>query len=297
MELCDKFPDEASATKWFENLIWPDGRKCPRCGCAETSEASKTSGLPYYCSGCKKSFSVKIGTVLEKSKIPLRKWIFAVYLEMTNLKGVSAMKLHRDVGVSYKTAWFMLHRIREVWEDEMKTAFVGPVEVDETFVGGKRKNMPKAKRRTLTGRGGVGKTIVLGAKDREDNKIAATVVPKADKTTLQGFIDNITEQDATVYTDEASAYDGIDRKHETVCHSVSEYVRGMAHTNGIESFWAMLKRGYHGVYHHISQKHLNRYVNEYAGRHNIRDLNTANQMEFVFAGMVGKRLMYKDLTG
>ena len=170
------FPTEKSAVKWFEKLVWANGRYCPRYGCTKTKKAAKTSGLPYYCTGCQQAFSVKIGTALERSKIPLRKWVLAIYLEMTNLKGVSSMKLHRDIKVTQKTAWFMLHRIREAWAGEAKELFEGPVVVDEIYIGGKRKNMPKSKRKELTGRGPVGKTAVVGAKDRKTIQVAAMVV-------------------------------------------------------------------------------------------------------------------------
>lgn len=297
-ELNEMFPDERTATEWFESLIWSNGdRFCPRCGSTETRVASETSGLPYYCPSCKRAFSVKIGTALEKSKIPLRKWIFAIYLEMTSLKGVSSMKLHRDIGVTQKTAWFMLHRIREAWANEGARRFGGPVEVDETFIGGKRKNMSLSKRRAMgdAGRGAVGKAVVAGAKDRETNHVSAAVVPATDAVTLQGFVMERVAEDAKLYTDDNRAYRGIKRDREAVNHSVSEYVRGQAHTNGIESFWALLKRGYHGTFHHISKKHLHRYVAEFAGRHNVRNCDTIDQMISVVMGLVGKRLMYRDL--
>lgn len=296
LELADMFPTEESAVKWFESVVWPDGRHCPRCGCTETKMAAKTSGLPYYCTGCHKPFSVKIGTAIQKSNVPLRKWVFAIYLEMTNLKGVSSMKLHRDIKVTQKTAWFMLNRIREAWAGEAKAVFEGPVEADETYIGGKRKNMPKSKRKQLTGRGPVGKEAVIGVKDRKTNQVAAMVVQSIDAPTLQGFVEGVTSPDAKVYTDDAAAYVGIDRAHESVNHSVGEYVREIAHTNGMESFWSMLKRGYQGVYHHISAKHLDRYVAEFAGRHNVREADTMKQMEAVVTLMVGKRIMYRDLT-
>ena len=294
--LTEMFPDEATAAAWFEALVWPNGeRHCPRCGCTDTREASATSGLPYYCSGCKRAFSVRIGTALERSKVPLRKWVFAIYLEMTSLKGVSSMKLHRDIGVTQKTAWFMLHRIREAWAEEREALFSGPVETDETYMGGKRKNMPKAKRKQMTGRGTVGKSIVAGAKDRETNEVRARVVANTEKPTLQGFVRDSAAPGATLYTDEHGSYAGMPEfAHEAVNHSVGEYVREMAHTNGIESFWAMLKRGYAGTYHKISPKHLQRYVNEFAGRHNVRPLDTLAQMESVVIGLVGKRLTYRD---
>ncbi|MCY4300413.1 MAG: IS1595 family transposase [Aestuariivita sp.] len=297
LELTDMFPDEETATRWIEKVIWSDGRVCPHCGSKHTREAARSSVLPYYCNDCRKQFSVKVGTAMHNSRISLRKWVFAIYFEMTNLKGVSSMKLHRDIGVSQKTAWFMLHRIREAWSEDLTDVFASEIEIDETYVGGKRKNMHAAKRRELTGRGTVGKTIVVGAKDRETNQITAKVVPSTDAATLQGFAKDVTSPEATIYTDEARAYIGLgqERTHKMVNHSVGKYVEDMASTNGLESFWSMLKRGYHGVYHHISAKHLGRYVAEYAGRHNFRQKNTIDQMEEVIARMVGKQLMYKDL--
>ncbi len=295
IELTDMFPDEATATTWFESLVWPDGRHCPRCGNAETIEAPESKGQPYWCGACRKGFSVRIGTALERSKVPLRKWAFAIYLEMVNLKGVSSMRLHRDLKVTQKTAWFMLMRIREAWTSEIDSAFSDPVEVDETYIGGRRKNMPKAKREVLTGRGAVGKSIVAGAKDRGTNRGSTSVIPGTDKPPLQGFIAGRAADGATVYTDEHGSYQGMPFEHEAVRHGVGEYVRGQAQINGMESFWALLKRGYTGTFHKISSKHLDRYVREFAARHNVREANTGDQMAAVVARMVGKRLMYGDL--
>ena len=300
IELTDMFPDEAAATEWFEALIWPDGRHCPRCGSAETTETPETAVLPYWCPSCRRYFSVKIGTTLERSRVPLRKWAFAVYLYVTSLKGVSSMKLHRDLKVTQKTAWFMLHRLREAWgEGEFLPPFSGPVEADETYIGGKRKNMSNAQRKALkgTGRGAVGKTAVVGAKDRETNKVSAQSVRRTDARHLAGFVDLQTQDGATVYTDEGAAYNALKPwyEHESVNHSAGEYVRGSVHTNGMESFWSMLKRGYQGTYHHWSPKHTDRYVAEFSGRHNVREADTADQMAALVAASVGKRLMYRDL--
>ena len=297
MQLQDMFPDEKAATQWFEALVWPNGRACPRCGSVDTQEASKTSGLPYYCQGCQKAFSVRIGTVLERSHVSLRQWAFAIYLEMTSLKGISGMKLHREIGVAYKTAWFMLHRIREAWRLEKAKLFEGPVEVDETYVGGLRKNMPKSKRKTLTGRGPVGKVAVVGMKDRKTNQVRAMLVDSTDAEILQGFVRENTHPRAKVYTDDATAYRDLPFDHESVKHGVGEYVRHMAHTNGIESFWATLKRAHKGTYHRLSRKHLQRHISQFSGKHGVRSMDTIRQMEAVVIQLVGKRLMYKELVG
>ena len=295
MQLVDMFPDEDAAREWFEAQVWPEGRRCPRCGSVRTHECSHAR-CPYRCTDCRAYFSAKTGTAIEGSKLKFRKWVFAIYLECTSLKGVSSMKLHRDLGVSQKTAWFMLHRIREVWAADKAARFAGPVEVDETYVGGKFKNMHGDVRRARRQQADMGKTVVVGAKDRETNRVAARPVDHTDAATLQGFVDEKTEPNATVYTDESRAYAGVPRDHAAVNHSAREYVRGPVHTNGIESFWAMLKRGYVGTYHHWSRKHMDRYVAEFAGRHNARELDTAEQMASVAAGMAGKRLTYRALT-
>ena len=297
--LMDMFPDEATATRWFESVVWGDGRCCGHCGSTRTSEVPNAKPMPYWCPDCRSYFSVRTGTALSHSRVPLRKWAIAIYLEITSLKSVSSMKLHRDIGVRQPTAWFMLHRIRQAWSSTGDDGdFSGPVEVDEAYMGGRRANMSNAKRKALanTGRGAVGKTAIVGMKDRATNQVRAKVVESTDAATLQGFVIEHTRSGSTVYTDDASAYKHIPfRHHEAVKHSVAEYVRDQAHTNGVESFWATLKRAHKGVFHKMSPKHLNRYVQEFAGKHNLRDEGTAAQMAAVAAGLIGKRLMYRQL--
>lgn len=295
-ELQQMFPDEESARQWWEAIIWPNGERfCPDCGSIKTWETSREK-MPYRCGDCKQYFSVKKATVMRGSNVPLRTWAFAIYLDVTSLKGVASMKLHSDLKVTQKTAWYMQQRIREAFAEQgPRVPMEGPVEVDETYMGGKRKNMPSAKRRALKGRGMVGKAVVAGAKDRATGKISAAMVKGTTKRDLQEFVVERVAHDAIVYTDEHAGYVGMPRRHESVRHSGEEYVRGDVHTQGIESFWSMLKRAHKGTFHKISKKHLQRYVNEFAGRHNIRDLGTGAQMAFVARRLMGKRLPYAEL--
>ena len=301
IEIMDMFPDENTAREWFESVVWGDQRCCGKCGSTKTREVPGARPMPYWCTDCRGYFSVKTGTALERSKVPLRKWAIAIYLELTSLKSISSMKLHRDLRVTQKTAWFMLHRIREAWSDTGGDggSLSGPVEVDETYVGGQRRNMSNAKRAALkdTGRGGLGsgKTAVAGLKDRASNQVRAQVVERTDAETLLRFVAHHAAMTAKVYTDEAKAYKGLPNDHESVKHSVCEYVRDQVHTNGVESFWATLKRAHKGTFHKISPKHLNRYVQEFAGKHNLRESDTLEQMMSVVAGLVGRRLMYANL--
>ena len=300
IELFDMFPDDATAEAWFAETRWPNGPACPHCGSTHVLSGAKHATMPYRCreKGCRKRFSLKTGTVMEASNIGYRKWAIAIYLALTNLKSISSMKLHRDLKISQKSAWHMAHRLRRAFA-ESSGSFTGPVEVDEVYMGGVRKNMSNAKRKALAeagvGRGAVGKTAVVGVKDRATRQVRAKVVESTDKPTLQRFVYEHTVPGATVYSDESAVYEGMHFHHEAVKHSVSEYVRGMAHINGIESFWATLRRAHKGVFHKLSPKHLDRYVQEFAGKHNLRDADTVDQMRGLVERMDGKRLRYEDL--
>ena len=301
IELIERFPDDATAERWLEEQRWGEAGKpshCPLCGSTEKlGQVPRRDPLPYWCGACRRHFSVRTGTVMHRSRIPLQKWVIGVYLWSVSLKGVSSMRLHRDLGITQKSAYFMAQRLREAWSAK-SGGMAGPVEADEAHFGGKRKNMSNAKRKELsgTGRGSVGKTAVAGIKDRATNKISARVIDNTDKDTLQGFVREHAEPGATLYTDESGSYKGMaEYHHEAVNHSVSEYVRNQAHTNGIESYWAGLRRGYHGTFHKISPKHLQRYVDEFATRHNMRSQDTIDMMRETVAGMIGKRLTYSDL--
>ena len=297
IQLMAMFPTEEAAMKWFESVLWISGRCCGKCGSVRTTEATHKY-MPYWCSDCRSYFSIRTGTPMANSKVPLRKWAIAIYLCLTSLKSVASMKLSRDIGVSQPTAWFMLHRIREAWAGGNGDGdYSGPVEVDESYFGGRRRNMSNRKRKALesAGRGPVGKTAVVGVKDRATKQVAAKVVRSTDKETLQGFVKDHATPEATVYTDDAPAYDSLPFNHATVKHSVAEYVNGMVHTNGIESFWSMLKRAHKGTFHKISPKHLDRYVQEFAGKHNIRESGTLSQMRDTVARLVGHRLLLRDL--
>ena len=297
VQVMDLFPDDDAAREWIESQVWPDGPHCPKCGSLNIHTPIKHRSMTHRCRDCagRYQFSLKTGTAMQGTKLGYRVWAIAIYLLSTNLKGVSSMKLHRDLDITQKSAWHLAHRIRESWIRE-NAPFSGPAEADETYFGGKRSNMPRAKRKKLTGRGAAGKTAVVGVKDRITKLVHAQVTPSTDALTLQSFIRNHVREGAAVYTDEHGGYRNLKGfEHKSVNHSVGEYVRGMAHTNGIESFWSMLKRAHKGTFHKFSAKHLDRYVTEFAGHHNDREHNTLVNMGRIAAGLSGKRLRYDDL--
>ena len=294
MEAVKRFDTEEKAEAWFIKQRWPDGVTCPFCESSRIATIPNRKPQPFRCKSCRKHFSVKTDTLMHSSNIPLSKWAISFYLFATSLKGVSSMKLHRDLGIGQEAAWYMGHRIRGMW-GKTEDKFAGPVEADETYIGGLEKNKHESKK-LKSGRGTVGKTPVAGIKDRQTNQIHTQVVDSTNKTTLQRFVLQHTQEGATVYTDEHAAYKGLPRLHEAVAHGAGEYVRGMAHTNGLESHWALFKRGIDGTYHHSSVKHLPRYSNEFEGRHNNRPMDTADQMTAMARGAAGRRITFEELT-
>lgn len=295
-----KFPTEGSARIFFETKRWSNGRYCPHCGSYSTAECPNAKPMPYRCRDCRSYFSVRTGTTLESSRLPLQKWLMAIYMMTTARKGIPSTQMARELGITQKSAWFLAQRIRQSWlNDESvevteQDKLTNDIEVDETYIGGKEKNK-HASKRLKQGRGAVGKFIVIGMKQRN----GSVIVKKASDTTaktLKGFINRNIKQGSNVYTDNFKAYRGLTGyNHDVVNHSVGEYVRGQAHTNGIESFWALLKRGYYGVFHYMSFKHLHRYINEFAFRHNIADKGTMYFIEKTVAKMNNRRLTYKGL--
>ena len=290
------YSTEAKAEAWFIRNRWPSGICCPKCGSLNVQTGCKHA-MPYRCREkvCgRPRFSTKTGTVMEGSKLGYQDWIIAMFLLTTSLKSVSSMKLHRDLDITQKSAWFLAHRLRD-WVSQGGTLFSGPVEVDETYFGGKESNKHESAK-LKAGRGAVGKTAVVGAKDRTTKQVSAKVVASTDTATLHEFVADNADPKAKVYTDDAKAYKSLAFDHDSVKHSLGEYVKGDVHTNGIESLWSMLKRAHKGTFHKMSPKHLDRYVQEFAGRHNVRDLDTDEQLQAMRSGMDGKRLTYKALV-
>jgi transposase-like protein len=287
------FQNEAKAREWLEAQLWPDGPVCPHCGVFEASTPIATRAGWYQCNSCRKQFSVTVGTLFERSHIPLNKWLMAAFLICASKKGMSTHQLHRTLGISYKSTWFMMHRIREA----MREGKLGPlggegkfVEADETFTGGKAKNRayksppPKEPVFALVERGG---------------KVRSYHVPEVTATTLKPIIVDAIAKDSHFRTDESGVYWEIGEQfasHRTVVHSIGEYVRGDAHTNTIEGYFSILKRGIYGVYHHVSQTHLKRYLGEFDFRYNYRTalgFTDRERATIALKGIVGKRLTYR----
>ena len=299
IEVVNTFQDEESAEQFFIGARWPDGIACPKCGSVSIYKCTNRKPMPFRCDDCHKYFSVKSGSLMHGSPLPLSKWALAIYLVVSSNKGIPSIRLGRDVGVTQRTAWHMAHRIREGL-DSGDPMFKGPVEVDETYVGGSDSNRHSNKK--LREKAFSSKTVVVGVKDRETKHVKAAVISSPTVDNLVEFVHSNVESVARtpVYTDGLQAYDHLwTFDHRSVNHSVGQYVDGDAHTNGIEAFWSMIKRGVMGVYHYLSPKHTHRYALEFEWRNNARadGLSMMDQITSVMAGMVGKRLTYRQLVG
>lgn len=297
-KLFEMFPDEQTAREYFEESLWPDGPVCPTCASRERITTRK-NGF-YRCNACQEDFTVRTGTIFGRSHIPLHKWVYAMYLLVTARKGISSMQLAKEIGVSQKSAWFMLQRLREACSDpDSQNKLKGIVEVDECFIGGKEGNRHESKKKRL-GRGPAGKVPVLGMRERNGRTFAKVITERSIQE-IQGEIFAQVETGSTVYSDDHAAYsdlDGLFFRHETVNHAAGEYARGPVSTNSIESVWAVLKRGIHGVYHHVSPKHLTRYVDEFTWRLNAGNVarHTLERLDSFVRAVVGKRITYAQVT-
>lgn len=297
------FHDETKARKYLESVRWPDGPFCPHCGEAENIKRLKGKshrpGL-HQCNSCRGHFSVTVGTLYERSKVPLHKWLMATHLMCASKKGMSAHQLHRMLGVTYKTAWFMAHRIREGMREHKPDTLGGAgkyIEADETVIGGKERNKHKSKRNPKN-IGAVGKEIAFSLVER-GGKVRSYHVTNVNAKTLRPVIVAQVDRKSFLMTDDAGQYRVIGPEfagYETVNHGIEEYVRGDAHTNTIEGYFSILKRGITGVYHHVSQKHLRRYLGEFDFRYDERKglgVSDAARAKKALKGIEGKRLTYR----
>lgn len=290
------FADADRSFEFVKNLRWDDGEAaCPRCG--ECNPIFITTRKIWKCRGCKRQFSIKVGTIFEDSSLSFGTWLPAMWLIANSKNGISSHELGRALGVTQKTAWFMNHRIRLAMEQGSFEKFTGIVEVDETYVGGLAKNMHKARRaEKIHGTGGTDKLPIQGALNR-GGEVVATVIPSATSSVLHANIESWVEPSAIVYTDGATAYQGIGHSHQSVAHSMGEYVRGNVHTNGIENFWSLFKRAWHGTYTHMNNEHAHRYLAERVFSFNNREMTDLERMVSVVAQVSGRRVTYNELKG
>lgn len=300
-QLFEIIPDAETARQYLEDRLWPKGPACPHCHSIDriTLRHGDRVGF-FFCGACAEEFTVRTGTIFERSKIPLHKWVYAMYLLVTARKGVSSLQLAKEIGVTQKSAWFMLQRLREACSTpDSQDRLRGIVEIDECFIGGKEANKHEHKKQRA-GRGPVGKTAVLGMRERGGRTIAKPIEARTIQA-IHGEIHQSVEIGSQLYTDDHIVFsdlDGLFFRHDAVNHSAGEYARGPVSTNSIESVWAVLKRGIHGVYHQVSAKHLARYVDEFTFRLNAGKVtrHTLERLDSFIDAVVGKRITWKQLT-
>lgn len=297
------FADEGVAHEFVATLRWPDGQiECPKCGAIGEHYFLSTRRV-YKCRDCRKQFSIKVGTIFEDSPIKLSKWLPAMWMLANCKNGISSYELARALGVTQKTAWFMLHRIREAMKADGNGPMDGEIEADETYIGGKAKNMHKVRReRMFKGRGPVSKVPVMGLLERprgaEHSLVRCTVLDATTQIRMQAEVRKNVAPGAFLFTDAHGGYHGLAKEymHEVVDHA-AEYVRGKVHTNGIENFWSLVKRAIHGTYVSIEPFHIFRYLDEQSFRFNTRKASDGERFRGVVRTIVGKRLDYATLTG
>ena len=301
-DLMEKYSTDTKARKYFENLRWGKEVVCIRCGGFQKITKQKKHPGRYWCGDCRKYFTAFTDTPLEYAKVSPRKWIMAAYILMTARKGVSSLQLSKELSLSQPTAWNILHRLRLACESSME-ALEGEVEIDETYLGGLDKNRKHSKKQNPGSGSKKDKVAIMGMRERE-GRVRAIVIEDGKGETLQRVVRENVLLGSTLYTDENRGYVhlgdqyGGEYKHERVKHSAKEFVNGMAHTNGIESVWAVLKRGFNGVYHNWSKKHCRAYVNEFTFRLNEGNckIDTEDRLDSLFKSMVGKTITFKELT-
>ena len=300
-DLLKLFSTEEKSVEWLEDKIWNEKPVCPHCKNSNNVVIRKGKKFTYRHKECRKEFTIKTNSTMHGSNIPTQLWIIAIYLVNTGRKGISSLQLSKELGVTQKSSWYMLQRIRESCK-QGEYMLEGFVEIDETYIGGLETNKHKSKQ-TPNQQGGKGKSIVLGMRERSGN-VKAMVIPNASNKTLTKALQNNIKRPGTIFTDEWRGYSEIGGyTHYKVNHSAKEYVKVVefiydkAHTNGIESVWALLKRGFHGTYHHFSKKHLQRYIDEFAFRLNEGNCerDTIDRIESMVKKTINKRLRYRDL--
>lgn len=298
-EVLRKFSTERKAVAWLERVRWGKSPVCAHCGTVSASRRTPSKKFTYWCGACRKHFTARTGTVMHGTNLPVRIWLAALYCFVTARKGTSSVQLSKELGVTQKTSWFILHRLRKACGPADDFVLKKLAEIDETYLGGKERNK-HASKKLHAGRGAVGKQAVLGMRERDSHTVAMPI-PDTKKETLQGAIAERVQGGAVLCTDEHGGYECVEElgySHESVNHSAKQFVGGMAATNSIESVWALVKRDFYGTYHKWSRKHCSGYVNEFTYRMNAGncEIDTIDRMAWLCRAMANKKITFEQLT-